>query len=206
VPRVGTARTVAAALGGATLVFGALSFAGPETSYWLIGIPLFLIGLGLGAAFVPATDAVMAAMPEANAGLGSAINDTGRQVGAALGVGILGALANAGYRGGIGDTVAPLGAEMAAEAERSVGSALEVAGRIGGVEGAAFRDAAIAASVDGFGLAMAAGAVLLAVGAVVVLRRLPSADVPRAEADAHARGDASDEVAAPIGAAGGGES
>ena len=183
VPRVGTARTVAGGLGGAAAVFGALSFAATDTSYWLIGIPLFLIGLGLGAAFVPATDAVMAATPEANAGLGSAINDTGRQVGAALGVGILGALANAGFRGGIEEAVAPLGAEVAAEAEGSVGAALETAGRIGGPGGAALREAAIGASVDGFNLAMAAGAVLLAVGAVAVLRRLPSHDLPEHDGD-----------------------
>jgi predicted MFS family arabinose efflux permease len=62
----------------------------PETSYWLVGPALFLIGLGLGAALVPSTDAVMAAVPGESAGLGSAINDSGRQVGTALGIRILG--------------------------------------------------------------------------------------------------------------------
>ena len=176
VPRLGTARTVAAALGGAAIVYGALAFAGAETSYWLIGIPLFLIGLGLGAAFVPATDAVMAAMPAANVGLGSAINDTGRQVGAALGVGILGAIANAAYRSGIGDATAALPGPVAAEAERSVGSALHIASGMGPA-GEGLRDAAVRASVDGFGFAMAAGAVLLAAGAAAVLRKLPAGDV-----------------------------
>jgi EmrB/QacA subfamily drug resistance transporter len=181
VPRAGTARTVVAALGGAALTFAALSFAGEQTSYWLIGIPLFLIGLGLGAAFVPATDAVMAAMPGSNAGLGSAINDTGRQVGAALGVGILGAIANAGYRSGIGDATASLGSDLAGAAERSVGSALEIAASVGGAAGDGLHRAATAAFMDGFGLAMAAGALLLAVGAIVVLRRLPAGDVARTE-------------------------
>src|SRR6266699_2350770 len=128
VPRVGTTRTVAAALGGSALLFAALSLVGPATSYWLVGAALLLIGLGIGAALVPSTDAVMAAVPGENAGLGSAINDSGRQVGAALGVGILGALANAAY-------------------------------------------------MDGFGLAMLAGAVLLAAAAIAVLRWLPSNDV-----------------------------
>jgi EmrB/QacA subfamily drug resistance transporter len=198
VPRVGTARTVAAALGGAALVFAALSFAQAGTSYWLIGIPLLLIGLGLGAAFVPATDAVMAAMPEANAGLGSAINDAGRQVGAAFGVGILGALANAGYRSGIGDAVSALGADLAATAERSVGSALGIAGGVGGTAGEALRRAAIGAFMDGFGLAMLAGAVLLGSGAFLVLRRLPSHDVP-AQVGAEPGRTSADEVVAAIG-------
>jgi len=178
VPRIGTTRVVAAALGGAAVLLAALSRVEPETSYWLVGAALLFIGLGVGAAFVPSTDAVMAAVPEANAGLGSAINDSGRQVGAALGIGILGALANAGYRSGIGNAVSSLGPDLAATAKRSVGAALQVSGGMGGPAGDALRRAADAAFMDGFGLAMLAGAALLATGAVLVLRRLPAQDVP----------------------------
>lgn len=177
VPRIGTTRTVAAALGGGALLFASLAFAGPGTSYWLVGPALLLIGVGIGAAFVPSTDAVMAAVPGENAGLGSAINDTGRQVGAALGIGVLGALANAGYRSGIGGAVASLSPDLAAAARRSVGAALQVAAGVGGPAGASLRRAAGAAFMDGFGLAMLAGAVLLAAGAAAVLRWLPSRDV-----------------------------
>ncbi len=177
VPRSGTARVVATALGGVAVLFAALSLVEPETSYWLVGAALLLIGLGVGAAFVPSTDAVMAAVPGANAGLGSAINDSGRQVGAALGIGILGALANAGFRSGIAEAVSPLGPDLAATAKRSVGAALEVSGGMGGPGGDALRRAAYAAFMDGFGLAMLAGAGLLVAGAVLVLRRLPSQDV-----------------------------
>ena len=184
VPRVGTTRTVAAALGGAALLFASLSLVGPQTSYWLVGAALLLIGLGIGAALIPATDAVMAAVPDQNAGLGSAINDTGRQVGAALGIGILGALANAGYRSGIGGTVASLSPDLAAAAKRSAGAALQIAGGISGPAGASLRQAASAAFMDGFGLAMLAGAVLLAAGAVAVLRWLPSNDLPAQPAQA----------------------
>jgi EmrB/QacA subfamily drug resistance transporter len=178
VPQIGTTRTVAAALGGAALLFASLSFAAPETSYWLVGPALFLIGLGLGAAFVPSTDAVMAAVPGESAGLGSAINDSGRQVGTALGIGILGALVNAGYRSGIGGAVSSLSPDLAAAARRSVGAALEIAARVGGPAGSSLRGAANAAFMDGFGLAMLVGAVLLAAGAVAVLRWLPPHDVP----------------------------
>ncbi len=178
VPRMGTTRVVAAALSGAAVLFAALSQVGAGTSYWFVGAALLLIGLGVGAAFVPSTDAVMAAVPGANAGLGSAINDSGRQVGAALGIGIVGALANAGYRSGITEAVSPLGTEVAAVAKRSIGAALEVAGGMAGAAGEALRDAANAAFMDGFGLAMLAGAVLLAAGSILVLRRLPSQDAP----------------------------
>jgi EmrB/QacA subfamily drug resistance transporter len=176
VPRIGTARTAAAALGGVAVVFAALSLVGPDTSYWLVGPALLLVGLGIGAAFVPATDAVMAAVPAANAGLGSAINDAGRQVGAALGVGVLGALANAGFRSGIGGA-ASLSPDLAAAARRSMAAALQIATLAGGPAGASLRRAAEAAFMDGFGLAMLAGAVLLAAGALTVLWRLPAHDV-----------------------------
>jgi EmrB/QacA subfamily drug resistance transporter len=178
VPRVGTTRTVAAALGGGALLFASLSFVGPETSYWLVGPALFLFGLGLGAAFVPSTDAVMAAVPEANAGLGSAINDSGRQVGTALGIGILGALANVGFRSGIDGAVASLSPDLAVAAKQSVGATLQIAAGLGGPAGASLREAADAAFMDGFSLAMLAGAVLLAGGALTVLWRLPAHDVP----------------------------
>jgi EmrB/QacA subfamily drug resistance transporter len=178
VPRIGTTPTVAAALGGGALLFASLSFVGPETSYWLVGPTLLLFGLGLGAAFVPSTDAVMAAVPEENAGLGSAINDSGRQVGTALGIGVLGALANAGFRSGIDGAVSSLSPDLAAAAKQSVGAALQIAAGVGGPAGASLRRAAVAAFMDGFGVAMLAGAVLLAAGAVAVLRLLPSRDVP----------------------------
>ncbi len=178
VPRIGTGRVVAAALGGAALLLAALSQAAPGTSYWLVGAALLLIGVGIGAAFVPSTDAVMAAVPGANAGLGSAINDTGRQVGAALGIGILGTVANIGYTSGITAATAPLSPDLAAAAKRSVNAALQVAGGIGGPTGQALRRAAGTAFMNGFSLAMLAAAALLAVGAVLVLRRLPPQDLP----------------------------
>ena len=85
---------------------------------------------------------------------------------------------NAAYRSGIGGAVSSLSPDLAAAAKRSVGAALEIAGGVGGPAGEVLRRAANAAFMDGFGLAMLAGAVLLAAGAIAVLRWLPSNDVP----------------------------
>jgi DHA2 family multidrug resistance protein-like MFS transporter len=144
----------------------------------------------------------MAAVPGANAGLGSAINDTGRQVGAALGIGILGTLANIGYTSRITAAASPVSPDLAAAAKRSVSAAFQVAGTIGGPTGQALRRAAAAAFMDGFGLAMLAAAALLAAGAVLVWRRLPPQDVPTAvgiaaSADTTAAPD--DRSAMPVG-------
>ena len=177
VRRIGSARTVAIALAVVGVHLGLLSFAWPTISYWLVAGSLLLIGLGIGGAFVPSTDAVMAAVPEANAGLGSAINDAGRQVGAALGIGIVGAIANAGYVSGIEDAVSALPPQAAASAERSVGAALQIADELGGSAGAALRTAADAAFMDGFGAGLLIAALLALAGGFLVLRRLPARDV-----------------------------
>src|SRR6266542_2020952 len=177
VPRIGSARLVGAALGLVAVFLATLSQAQAGTSYWLVGAELFFIGVGIGAAFVPSTDAVMAAVPGNDAGLGSAVNDSGRQVGAALGIGVLGALANAGYSSGIAKAASSLAPGPAAAARRSVGGALQVAREMSGPAGKALRQAADAAFLDGFGTAMLAGAAVLAAGAVLVVRRLPARDV-----------------------------
>jgi EmrB/QacA subfamily drug resistance transporter len=183
VERLG-ARTVAAGLGAVGVLLWAVSNVDAGTPYWYLAGALFLIGFGIGTAFVPSTDAVMAAVPEADASLGSAINDTSRQVGAALGIGILGSLTNAAYTANIKASVSRLEPNIAAVAKQSVGAALQVANQVGGPAGAALRRAASAAFVDGFAVAMLVAAGLMVVGALAVLRHLPSRDISAASADA----------------------
>ncbi len=58
---------------------------------------LVLIGLGMGFAMAPATDSIMGSLPPERAGVGSAVNDTTREIGGALGVAILGTITTASY-------------------------------------------------------------------------------------------------------------
>jgi EmrB/QacA subfamily drug resistance transporter len=67
------------------------------TSYAPTGIGLFLFGLGAGIAMAPATELIMATLPPARAGVGSAVNDTVRELGGALGVAIIGSIAATRY-------------------------------------------------------------------------------------------------------------
>ena len=97
VSRLGSKWTVA---GGLLIIAGSvtsLSILDTETAYWVVGSLLLLFGRGGANTMAPATDAVMAALPESNAGVGSALNDTTRQVGGALGVGIFGSIFNSLY-------------------------------------------------------------------------------------------------------------
>jgi len=67
---------------------------GLDTSYATLLVGMTAIGVGLGTATGPATDSVMGAVPVSKAGVGSAMNDTTRELGGALGVAVLGSILN----------------------------------------------------------------------------------------------------------------
>jgi EmrB/QacA subfamily drug resistance transporter len=179
VRRLGTRSSLAGGLGVMAVLLAGFAQVNPSTGYLLLGGALFLIGIAMGTVFIPATDAVMAAIPEVNAGLGSALNDTSRQVGAALGIGILGSVTQAAYSAKVDDSLGALSPAMATLSKRSVGAALQVADAIGGDAGHALRRAAYAAYTDGFGLAMLAGALVVSVAAAVVWRCFPNREPTR---------------------------
>ena len=76
-----------------------ISLADATSGYGLIAAALVLLGYGIGTAMAPATDAIMGVLPEAKMSVGSAINDTTRVAGGALGIAVLGSLLASGYRG-----------------------------------------------------------------------------------------------------------
>ena len=85
---------------GLLLVAGALGLLATtsmESGYGLVAVFLSIAGLGMGLAMAPATEAVMGSLPKDKAGVGSAVNDTTRQVGGALGVAILGSILSSAY-------------------------------------------------------------------------------------------------------------
>ena len=77
----------------------------------------------------PATESIMGSLPPSKAGVGSAMNDTTRQMGGALGVAILGSIAATAYRPGIADRLAPLHLppSVVSAAKDSVGGAVDLA-------------------------------------------------------------------------------
>ncbi len=72
-----------------------------DTPYWIIMIGQITLASGIGIAISPATAAIMGSVPMAKAGIGSAMNDTTRQLGGALGVAVLGTVATNAYLSGI---------------------------------------------------------------------------------------------------------
>jgi EmrB/QacA subfamily drug resistance transporter len=154
-----------------------LSFMGIDTEYWLIGIQLVILGLGLSNLYVSSTDAMMGAVPASSAGLGSAINNLTRQAGGAMGVAILGSVLTSIYAREIAKAVSGLPEELAASAKDNVGSAAQVAAELGGPSGDALRAAANVAFMDAASIAMLAAAIAALAGAIVLLRYMPARDV-----------------------------
>jgi MFS transporter, DHA2 family, multidrug resistance protein len=73
-------------------------FIGATTPIWVVGALFFLMGVGMANVMPPATESIMAVLPREKAGVGSAVSNTIRQVGGALGVAALGAVISSYYR------------------------------------------------------------------------------------------------------------
>jgi len=98
--RFGTRLTVSASLLVLALgLFYMYATSGVDTTYPTILVGMIIIGMGTGTATGPATDSVMGAVPVSKAGIGSAMNDTTRELGGALGVAVLGTIMNQTFIG-----------------------------------------------------------------------------------------------------------
>ena len=95
---------------------------------WQISATLILVGLGAGLGLPALTDTVMAAVPEDEAGVGSAVNDVSRQLGGALGVAVIGSIVSASYRSHLrSNEPAGISPTVARAARESIGVATETA-------------------------------------------------------------------------------
>jgi EmrB/QacA subfamily drug resistance transporter len=142
------------------------------SSYWAFFVGLLVFGAGTSLGSTPATTAIVTSLPPAQQGVASAVNDVAREVGAAVGIAILGSLFNQGYRSGIADAVAGLPPDVGRVVGESPAAGLAVAERVG-AGGAGLADAVRSAFTDGLSSAMVAGAVIAAVGAAFILWRAP---------------------------------
>ncbi|NVK78517.1 MFS transporter [Streptomyces morookaense] len=77
-----------------------------NTPIWVLEILFFTQGTAMAHIMPPATVSIMQSLPREKAGSGSAVNNTFRQIGGALGVAVLGSLLSTTYRDGISDKLA----------------------------------------------------------------------------------------------------
>ena len=118
-----------------------------DSAYVQVVWRMMLLAVGMGLVMAPATESIMGSLPLGKAGVGSAVNDTTRQVGGALGVAIVGSVLSSVYGTKIADFMGEAGlpAKAIDGARDGLGSALAIAGKVGGPEGAAIAGQARAA-------------------------------------------------------------
>jgi DHA2 family multidrug resistance protein-like MFS transporter len=148
------------------------SFLGADTAIWWAYGPILCLAAGMALTMTPLTTQIMSAVPVTKAGVGSAMNDTTRELGGALGVAVLGSLVTSTYASNLSDAVSSLSGPERAAAESGLVGAFGVAQRLG-TEGGALVEAAKQAFVDGIGVAALAGAAVVAIAAVISYRLLP---------------------------------
>lgn len=179
---------VVVATGLLVMALGFVTAAGSavDSAYWgRIVLSMVLMAAGLGLVTSPATEAVMGALRADQAGAGSAVNDTVREVGGTLGVAVVGSVMSTVYAAAVQDALAGAPEQARELAADSVVAGLAVAQ---GSPDPGAADAVRQAFVDGLsaGSWVCAGACVL--GALAVAAWLP----------ARARGAASDApVAVP---------
>lgn len=130
--RIGTKIVVSAGLASMTVGFLWVSTASATTPYLEIVGQMIFLGLGLGMTTAPATESIMGSVSSDQAGVGSAVNDTTRELGGTLGVAVIGSVFSSVYVGALegGAVFEQLPAIAREPTEDSVGAAQLVAERL----------------------------------------------------------------------------
>ncbi len=158
--------------------------------YWHLAVGLVLFGAGMGLAGTPSTSAITASLPREKQGVGSAVNDTSRELGSALGIAILGTILNSQYRSGIDDARLGLPTQAIDAARSSIAVLHGGSDRLAqlGPSGQRLVDAAQQSFVDAAGAAFATAAGILILASVYTFLRGPR--------EAHVETDADTPVSA----------
>ncbi len=138
----------------------------------LVGFAIMAIGFSI---FVPAsTDAIMTAVPKEAAGGPSAINQSSRQIGQALGIAIAGSIAAVGYRGAFSATGLHLTTAQLKAADSSIAGALDVSRALPERLQSGLLAVAHQALLDGSRVALIAAAALAGGGALLAALAIPA--------------------------------
>jgi hypothetical protein len=161
---------------------GLMSLVGAAASYPLLLAGLLVMASGMALAMSPTTDLLMSSVPRAQAGMGSAMNDTTRELGGSLGVAAFGSLLASRYATEIAPVTSDLPDRARAAADSSLAGALAVSERLGD-GGQALAAAAREAFMSGFRFSLVIGAVVVAAAGVVAHRFLPDRAADEASVD-----------------------
>ena len=190
--RIGTKLVVGGGLVIASIGVLIVSMVPTSNGYPVLVGGIVVLAFGMGCVMAPATESVMGSLPREKAGVGSAMNDTTRQMGGALGVAVIGSILAAIYRPGVQANMSAAGIPQSLidTAKESVGGAVLRAANSPGISpetAAQIQQIAVQEYVDGIHVAMKFGAAVILLAAFVAFKWLPA----RA-------GDARSEVSGPL--------
>lgn len=170
VQRFGARWTVVAGLLAIAAAFFAVAFVWPtQPAYWMVLVTMAVMMAGSALATTPGTNILMASVPRNRSGMGSAVNDTTRELGGALGIAILGSMMSSGYTQKIAETASQFGGDVKTLIEGSIATALE-ASKYLGAAGEAVAAAARESWMAGFSEAsIVAGCVLLVAAGIAAV-------------------------------------
>jgi len=171
--RVGFRRTVIAGMlliATGLVVFARL--ADPAGGYMSVLPGILILGAGVGLAMSPSTAAITTSLPEQKQGVASALNDTVREMGGAVGIALIGSILNSAYQSNIKPTTSTLPPALASRVTEGIGGALSAASQLG-ASGTPLIDAARHAFVEGMTPALLLAASFAAAAAIYTALRGP---------------------------------
>ncbi|MBX7550067.1 MFS transporter [Streptomyces sp. NPDC004232] len=151
---------VCGGLAAVGLALAALTALGVSTGYPVLGAALLVVGVGAGFSFTVTADVILSSVPKEQAGAASAVSETAYELGAALGIALLGSIVTGVYR----DFTGPAGTPP--EAHESLGAAADAAAKLPPHTAQQMLDAARESFVHGLHLASGAGAAVLLTAAL----------------------------------------
>ncbi|MGW2202611.1 MFS transporter [Streptomyces sp. NPDC001774] len=150
---------VTGGLGAIGLALAAITLVHKETGYPLLGAALLVVGLGAGFSFTVTADVILSSVPKEQAGSASAVSETAYELGAALGIALLGSIVTGVYQGFTAPPGVP--ADAAAAAHDSLGGAFEASAGLDPATAGGLVSTAQDAFVDGLNIAAGVGAAVL---------------------------------------------
>jgi EmrB/QacA subfamily drug resistance transporter len=169
-----------------------------DTPYWHLVVACVTMAAGMGLSMAPSTTGIMASLPLRKAGVGSAVNDTTRELGGALGVAVLGSLLASKFTAALPASVGALPGAAQEAVRSSLGGALGVAASLPPDVGGPLAAAAKSAYVDALGVSLVGAAIVTMAAAVMVRRFYPDRIVPHEGQGHGVAAPAAAPAAAPV--------
>ncbi|MER5763036.1 MFS transporter [Streptomyces sp. NPDC002082] len=147
----------------------------------LLTVGFILLGFGLQTTLFAAYESMLSEAPAATAGGAASIGETSYQLGAGMGIALLGSVMNAAYAPGLA-SVPGVSAADSTGASHSLGEAYQIAARLGGPAGESLFSAARHSFVHGLHVTLVVSAALLLAGAAMALKLPRTMECADAEA------------------------